>query len=190
MSLRNAFGEDVKDIDPLVSSAKSSHGDYQSNVAMVLSKQLKMKPAAIAEKVISALPFGSVLDRADVSGPGFINLHISDSLRSPTPARVVVDFSSPNIAKEMHVGHLRSTIIGDCLSKVLEFLGHDVLRLNHVGDWGTQFGMLIRHLKDTNPHSMATIGELDVKEAAATLNIGDLVEFYKSAKKRFDDEHS
>lgn len=121
-SLRNAFGDDVKDIDPLVSSAKSSHGDYQSNVAMVLSKQLKMKPVAIAEKVISTLPFGPVLDRADVSGPGFINLHISDSLvqrrllrnlqdgsrrfgiqRSPTPAKVVVDFSSPNIAKEMHV---------------------------------------------------------------------------------------
>jgi arginyl-tRNA synthetase len=133
MSLRNAFGEDVKDIDPLVSSAKSSHGDYQSNVAMVLSKQLKMKPAAIAEKVISALPFGSVLDRADVSGPGFINLHISDSLvqrrllrnlqdssrrfgiqRSPTPARVVVDFSSPNIAKEMHV--VRFVDIGQYVS--------------------------------------------------------------------------
>lgn len=85
---------------------------------------------------------------------------------------------------------MRSTIIGDCLSKVLEFLGHDVLRLNHVGDWGTQFGMLIRHLKDTNPDSLAIIGELDVKEAAAMLNIGDLVDFYKTAKKRFDDDQS
>ena len=93
------------------------------------------------------------------------------------PQRIIVDFSSPNIAKEMHVGHLRSTIIGDCISRILEFRGHNVLRLNHVGDWGTQFGMLIAYLRESYPQALTTANALD---------IGDLVDFYKKAKIRFD----
>lgn len=206
-SLGAAFGDEWKAADPLLFPAKATHGDYQSNVAMSLSKQLKLTPKDIATKIIDNLPYGDVLERADSSGPGFINLHLSNSfiqkrilrklqdesarcgiLKTATPQRVIVDFSSPNIAKEMHVGHLRSTIIGDCLSKVLEFLGHDVLRLNHVGDWGTQFGMLIRYLKETNPEMIRL--DLDTQAAAEQLNIGDLVEFYKAAKVRFDADPS
>ncbi|CCQ62460.1 Arginyl-tRNA synthetase [Crocosphaera watsonii WH 0401] len=97
----------------------------------------------------------------------------------PDSTQVIVDFSSPNIAKEMHVGHLRSTIIGDCIARTLEFLGYDVLRLNHVGDWGTQFGMLITYLKEVYP---------DALTQADALEIGDLVNFYKQAKKRFDED--
>jgi arginyl-tRNA synthetase len=134
------------------------------------------------------------------SGPGFINLKLSsDYLKNKVnhmlidssrvgiakvgnPKRIIVDFSSPNIAKEMHVGHLRSTIIGDSLSNILQFLGHDVLRLNHVGDWGTQFGMLIHYL-NTNKKMSAANDSDDVGVA-----IGDLVEFYKAAKKKFDED--
>ncbi len=94
-----------------------------------------------------------------------------------TPKREIVDFSSPNIAKEMHVGHLRSTIIGDSIARILEFQGHDVLRLNHVGDWGTQFGMLIAYLREVYPDALTTANALD---------IGDLVSFYRKAKQRFD----
>lgn len=202
-SLRVAFGDEWKSVDPLIFPAKAAHGDYQSNVAMSLSKQLKLPPKDIASKIIDSIPYGDVLERADSTGPGFINLHLSNTfiqrrilrklldestrcgiLKTATPQRVIVDFSSPNIAKEMHVGHLRSTIIGDCLSKVLEFLGHDVLRLNHVGDWGTQFGMLIRYLKETYPEMIRL--DLNTQAAAEQLNIGDLVEFYKAAKVRFD----
>eukprot|EP00607_Mallomonas_marina_P010406 CAMPEP_0182422034 /NCGR_PEP_ID=MMETSP1167-20130531/7613_1 /TAXON_ID=2988 /ORGANISM="Mallomonas Sp, Strain CCMP3275" /LENGTH=541 /DNA_ID=CAMNT_0024599737 /DNA_START=404 /DNA_END=2025 /DNA_ORIENTATION=- len=129
-----------------------------------------------------------------------LKIKLSDPLRlgiSPAthPQRVVIDFSSPNIAKEMHVGHLRSTIIGDCLARLLEFLGHDVLRLNHVGDWGTQFGMLIRHLKETAPDALkapeTATGEEKEKEKekdAISVSIGDLAQFYKDAKKHFDND--
>eukprot|EP00968_Pinguiococcus_pyrenoidosus_P027064 scaffold7351_cov259-Pinguiococcus_pyrenoidosus.AAC.16 len=103
--------------------------------------------------------------------------------------RIVVDFSSPNIAKEMHVGHLRSTIIGDCLARVLEFKGHDVLRLNHVGDWGTQFGMLIAFLKEQQPDFIASM-EADYDGAPVEMALGDLVEFYRQAKKRFDEDEA
>ncbi|KAL7568460.1 hypothetical protein ACA910_012171 [Epithemia clementina (nom. ined.)] len=101
--------------------------------------------------------------------------------KTPNPQRIVVDFSSPNIAKEMHVGHLRSTIIGDTLCNLLEFLGHDVLRLNHVGDWGTQFGMLVEHLRDEYPSALD-------RESAESVDLGDLVLLYKAAKKRFDED--
>ena len=142
------------------------------------------------------LPEGAFED-LEIAGPGFINMkfnrsYLSSAVRamasdddrlgvplSANPQRVVVDFSSPNIAKEMHVGHLRSTIIGDTLSSVLEFKGHDVLRLNHVGDWGTQFGMLVEHLKDDFPQAL---------EEGADVDLGNLVALYKKAKKRFDDD--
>lgn len=138
------------------------------------------------------MPQSPVLDKCDVAGAGFINIYLSRTYGAAAitsilvggivppvtqKKRVVIDFSSPNIAKEMHVGHLRSTIIGESLSRILEFLGHDVLRLNHVGDWGTQFGMLISHLEDRFP-DYATVSP----------PISDLQTFYKESKARFDED--
>ena len=185
----------------VAATAKPEFGDYQCNAAMVLAKRLKLKPREVAETLVSNLRIEDVVGKLDIAGPGFINFHLCDDyLRSRLtamskdserlgiakasfPQRIIVDFSSPNIAKEMHVGHLRSTIIGDSISRILEFLGHDVLRLNHVGDWGTQFGMLINYLKENYAESLSPSedGRINVK-------IGDLVEFYKAAKKRFDDD--
>jgi len=162
-ALKRAFGDQVADAKPMVTAAtKPEFGDYQCNAAMPLSKALKAKPREIAEKLVKELTpaLGGMFEEPEIAGPGFLNLRfkpeyiggrISHMLKDtarlgiPTvekPQRVIVDFSSPNIAKEMHVGHLRSTIIGDTLCRLHEFRGHQVLRLNHVGDWGTQFGML------------------------------------------------
>lgn len=196
-ALVTAFGLDLEGTDPvLVPTNNPKFGDYQANVAMSLAKQLKEKPRAIATKIVENLAIDDLCEPPQIAGPGFINLkfkteYLQDQLKAiypderlgvPTasPAqRIIVDFSSPNIAKEMHVGHLRSTIIGECIARTLEFLGHDVLRLNHVGDWGTQFGMLITHLRDVCPEAITESSSVD---------IGDLVEFYKQAKKRFDED--
>jgi arginyl-tRNA synthetase len=154
--------------------------------------------AAIVEQLQGQAAFTELCLEPQIAGPGFINLtlrpeRLADEvqLRLGDPrlgvppvqaaAPVVVDFSSPNIAKEMHVGHLRSTIIGDSLARVLEFRGHPVLRLNHVGDWGTQFGMLITHLKQVAPEALSTADAVD---------LGDLVAFYRQAKARFDDDEA
>jgi len=172
-------------------------GDYQCNSAMAISKlilkatQEKVAPTEVAQRIIENVPQNDIIKQMDVAGPGFINIHLKkefvysvldkilkEKVYPPgvgASKRVVIDFSSPNIAKEMHVGHLRSTIIGESLSRLLEFVGHDVLRLNHVGDWGTQFGMLIAHLEDEFPN---------YKEVSPP--IGDLQAFYKASKKRFD----
>lgn len=192
-----AFGQDLANTDPMVVPASNpKFGDYQCNVAMSLAKKLKNKPRAIATQIIEKLDITDICKPPEIAGPGFINItlkpeyievHLQQIIKderlniSPTknPQRVVVDFSSPNIAKEMHVGHLRSTIIGDSLARVLEFQGHDVLRLNHVGDWGTQFGMLITYLREAFPEALKT---------ADVLDIGDLVAFYRQAKKRFDED--
>ncbi|KAG7252769.1 hypothetical protein CRUP_021410 [Coryphaenoides rupestris] len=144
-------------------------GDYQCNSAMALAQILKssgqkVSPRDVAQKIVENLPENELIERTEIAGPGFINIHlkkpfVSELLRNlllngvqppllATRKKVVLDFSSPNIAKEMHVGHLRSTIIGDSMCRLFEFLGYEVLRLNHVGDWGTQFGMLIAHLQD------------------------------------------
>ena len=195
-ALVDVFGPEYADADPLlVRATKPEFGDYQCNVAMPLGKALKMKPRDIAASLVERLDVDPVFEPVEIAGPGFLNLRlretfiqeqlrrmVADKARCAVPRaepgqRVVVDYSSPNIAKEMHVGHLRSTIIGDCVSKVLEFRGHDVLRLNHVGDWGTQFGMLILHLRDQAPDALS--GEQE-------LLISDLVAFYKEAKVRFD----
>lgn len=190
-----AFG-DVADTDPLVAGTNNpKFGDYQANVALSLSKKLKMSPRAIAEKIIEHLQVDNISETPQIAGPGFINFTIkpaylatllgemqqSDRLgieKVQPPQKVIVDFSSPNIAKEMHVGHLRSTIIGDSIARILEFRGYDVLRLNHVGDWGTQFGMLIAYLREAYPDALTTADALD---------IGDLVTLYKKAKVRFDE---
>lgn len=192
-----AFGQDYAEVDPmLVLASNPKFGDYQSNAALGLSKQLKQSPRTIAEKIIQHLEIGDICLSPEIAGPGFINLtvkpeylekQINSIQRDPrlgilptkNSQRVIVDFSSPNIAKEMHVGHLRSTIIGDCIARILEFQGEDVLRLNHVGDWGTQFGMLIAYLREVHPEALTTANALD---------LGDLVTFYKQAKKRFDED--
>ncbi len=190
-----AFGDELAGTDPvLVPTTHPKFGDYQVNVAMSLAKRLKNKPRAIAEQIVANLDVADCCEAPEIAGPGFINLRLktdylqqqlarmqqSDRLNVPIakdPQRVIVDFSGPNIAKEMHVGHLRTTIIGDSLARILEFRGHDVRRLNHVGDWGTQFGMLITHLREVCPEAIAD---------DSTVDLGDLVAFYRQAKQRFD----
>ncbi|MDJ0509711.1 MAG: arginine--tRNA ligase [Crocosphaera sp.] len=196
-ALVKSFGEDFKDIDPQVTTARDlRHGDYQANIALPLAKKLGKNPREIAGIIIENLSLDEVCEAPTIGGPGFINLKIKPSYlqneltllynnphlgieKVKDSGGVIVDFSSPNIAKEMHVGHLRSTIIGDCISRILEFRGYEVLRLNHVGDWGTQFGMLITYLKEVYPDALTKANALD---------IGDLVNFYKQAKKRFDED--
>jgi arginyl-tRNA synthetase len=163
---------------------------------MSLAKKVGKPPRSIAESIVQHLDLADICEPPTIAGPGFINLTLKpayleaqlnaiskdDRLGVATtkhPLRAIVDFSSPNIAKEMHVGHLRSTIIGDCIARILEFRGQDVLRLNHVGDWGTQFGMLIAYLREKYPQALTTRDALD---------LGDLVEFYRQAKKRFDED--
>ncbi|XP_012511218.1 PREDICTED: arginine--tRNA ligase, cytoplasmic isoform X2 [Propithecus coquereli] len=179
-------------------SQQPKFGDYQCNSAMGISQMLKTKeqkvnPREIAENITKHLPDNECIEQIEIAGPGFINVHLRkdfvseqltnllvNGVRLPALGenkKVVVDFSSPNIAKEMHVGHLRSTIIGDSTCRLFEFAGYDVLRLNHVGDWGTQFGMLIAHLQDKFPDYLTV-----------SPPIGDLQAFYKESKKRFDTE--
>ncbi|HAE05706.1 arginine--tRNA ligase [Richelia intracellularis] len=194
-ALAAAFGQDYDGIDPiLVAASNPKFGDYQSNISLSLAKKIGQQPRAIATAIIESLNVSDICESPEIAGSGFINLRLktayveqqinimqADSrLGVPLtnkPQLEIVDFSSPNIAKEMHVGHLRSTIIGDCIARVLEFRGHNVLRLNHVGDWGTQFGMLITYLREKYPEALTTENALD---------IGDLVSFYKKAKQRFD----
>lgn len=197
LALEKAFGSEYKDTDPLVVPASNPQfGDYQANIAMSLAKQLKQPPRAIAESIVKNLDVSDFCESPNVAGAGFINIKLQPSYlekqlqkvyidprlgieRADCPQKIIVDFSSPNIAKEMHVGHLRSTIIGDCLARILEFRGHEVLRINHVGDWGTQFGMLIAYLKEAYPEALTTQDALD---------LGDLVALYRQAKQRFDSD--
>ncbi|WP_216922218.1 arginine--tRNA ligase [Synechococcus sp. CCAP 1479/9] len=191
-------------LDPQLGPAsKPEFGDFQANGALALARPLRLAPRAVATAIVDRLTadpdFGALCLPPEIAGPGFINLTLRPEVLAaevgrrmadprlgvePVPpggAPVVVDFSSPNIAKEMHVGHLRSTIIGDALARVLEFRGHPVLRLNHVGDWGTQFGMLITHLKQVAPEALDTADAVD---------LGDLVAFYRQAKARFDSDET
>lgn len=190
-----AFGADLVGVDPmLVPASNPKFGDFQSNVSLSLTKQLGQAPQVIAKQLLQHLDVAELCQPPSIAGPGFINLTLkpeyleaqlqiiqgSDRLGvlfAEPSQRIVVDFSAPNIAKEMHVGHLRSTIIGDCIARILEFRGYDVLRLNHVGDWGTQFGMLIAYLREAYPEALTTSNALD---------LGDLVALYRRAKQRFD----
>jgi arginyl-tRNA synthetase len=199
LALQAAFGAEYAEADPmLVPASNPQFGDYQANVAMGLAKKLSQAPRSIAQQIVDKLDVSAVCVPPNIAGPGFINFLLAPDylageirsihqdprlgvIKSSHPQKIVVDFSSPNIAKEMHVGHLRSTIIGDCIAKVLEFRGHNILRLNHVGDWGTQFGMLICYLQEVYPSALDTADALD---------IGDLVTFYKQAKIRFDDDEA
>jgi len=170
-----------------------SHGDFASNIAMMLAKPAGMKPRDLADRLIAALPADASISKVEIAGPGFLNFFqnsaaLAERLQRALAderlgvrkhgdlQRVIVDLSSPNLAKEMHVGHLRSTIIGDAVARVLEFLGDAVTRQNHVGDWGTQFGMLLAHLEE-NP-------------AAAESELADLEQFYRASKKRFDESEA
>lgn len=191
----------VADVEPLVAACTGKFGDYQCNNAMGLWSKIKGKetefkgPPAVGQAIMRNLPQSDIIESCSVAGPGFVNVKLSrnwmaqsiqrmliDGIDTWAPRlpvrRAVVDFSSPNIAKEMHVGHLRSTIIGDTIARMLEFSHVEVLRRNHVGDWGTQFGMLIEFLFEKFSNWE------DVNEAA----IGDLQEFYKESKKRFDSD--
>jgi arginyl-tRNA synthetase len=198
-ALTAAFGSEVAGVDPMVVLASNPRfGDYQSNVALSLAKQLGKPPRAIAEAIVQHLDITGICQPPTVAGPGFINLtlqpeYLEEQLNAiqtdpqlgvaPTknPKRVIVDYPSPNIAKEMHVGHLRPAVIGDCISRILEFLGHEVLRISHVGDWGTPFGMLIAYLQEAYPEALKT---------TETLDLGELSTFYRQAKKRFDEDEN
>ena len=174
-------------------SSRPEFGDYQANGSMAVAKGLRMAPRAFAENVVKQLVLGEMIERVDIAGPGFINIKLSAQWLSAQathalgderlavapaaqPQNIVVDYSSPNLAKEMHVGHLRSTIIGDAVVRVLEFLGHRVIRQNHVGDWGTQFGMLIAYIERLRSSDSAQLG----------MALEDLEGFYRSAKQLFD----
>ncbi|GBF91032.1 hypothetical protein Rsub_03887 [Raphidocelis subcapitata] len=195
----------LPDAEPMVAACNNSaNGDYQCNNAMPLFGRLKGKegapkaPRDVATAILAALPENGVLASTSLAGPGFINIRvagdyvatrINNMLQNgmgvwapPLPGpykRVIVDFSSPNVAKEMHVGHLRSTILGDTICNVLEFCGADVVRLNHIGDWGTQFGMLIQHMGEVTPGGLDAAGDQDVS---------DLMALYRASKARFDAE--
>lgn len=176
-------------------STRVEFGDYQINGAMGAAKQLKTNPRQLAQQLVELLDLNELADKVEIAGPGFINVtlkadwlaqqlsHAAADSRlgvseNPAPQTVVVDYSAPNLAKEMHVGHLRSTIIGDAVVRSLEFWGDKVIRQNHMGDWGTQFGMLIAHLEDKLAEGV------DLESVA----LADLEDFYRAAKKRFDDE--
>jgi len=184
--------------DPVV--RRSEHADFQSNAALALAKRARVRPADLAATVSEALrtDTGTPLAEVTVSGPGFLNLALTDPaiwqqvagrLGGPrlgigTPERgrrTVIDYSAPNIAKEMHVGHLRTTIIGDCLARVLGFLGAEVIRQNHLGDWGTQFGMLIQYLDE---HPEVTWHHDQLTEGTSTVSALD--SFYRAARAAFD----
>jgi len=180
----------------LAPSKKAGFGDYQANGAMAAAKIMKTKPRDLAQLILDQLDLSGVAEKLEIAGPGFINIHLDPTwlamqtvavLNNPrlgqapsaTPQNVVVDYSSPNLAKEMHVGHLRSSIIGDALVRTLEFQGHNVIRQNHVGDWGTQFGMLTAELE-----AALKDGDLDI----SSFHLADLETFYKASKKHFDED--
>ncbi len=180
----------------LAPSKKAGFGDYQANGAMAAAKATKTNPRELAQKILDELDLDDIAEKTEIAGPGFINIHLSTHWladqansvlsdehlgqdKAEQPQNIVVDYSSPNLAKEMHVGHLRSTIIGDALVRALEFQGHHVIRQNHVGDWGTQFGMLIAELEDQ-------LQDGEVAEFA----LKDLEGFYQQSKKHFDDDEA
>ncbi len=173
-------------------SNRPEFGDYQANGVMGAAKQLKINPRELATKVLEHLDLTGIAEKVEIAGPGFINIYLDNAWlakqtkailnqervqvkKTTQPQTVVVDYSGPNLAKEMHVGHLRSTIIGDSVARVLDFLGHNIIRQNHVGDWGTQFGMLIAHMTDQPDSELG-------------LQLSDLEKFYREAKIRFDED--
>lgn len=192
-ALRTALDVSITPEEALIRPSNRAGVDYQCNVAMGLAKKLGRKPREVAEAAVSNLDAGDLVAETEIAGPGFINIVLRDDflgsaltalLSDPRagvpvvdePRRFALDYSSPNVAKEMHVGHLRSSIIGEALRRLLEFIGHEVVPHNHIGDWGTPFGMLIEHLID----------EGWVADGAQAHAIGDLNGFYQQARVKFD----
>lgn len=180
-------------VEPLVrQSGKPEFGDYQANGAMGAAKKLGMNPREFAQKILDNADLNDIADKLEIAGPGFINIFLNQNwlanqasealqavnlgIKTANPQTIVIDYSSPNVAKEMHVGHLRSTIIGDAVVRTLEFLGNKVIRANHVGDWGTQFGMLIAYLEKME------------NEHASQMELSDLEAFYRAAKEHYDSD--
>ena len=173
-------------------SGKVQFGDYQANGIMPAAKKLGLNPREFAQNVLDKADLQDIAEKTEIAGPGFINIFLKNTwlaeninravqdpklgVHNPEKQTVVVDYSSPNVAKEMHVGHLRSTIIGDAVVRTLEFLGNHVIRANHVGDWGTQFGMLIAYLEKME------------NEHASEMELSDLEAFYRAAKKHYDED--
>ena len=173
-------------------SGKVQFGDYQANGIMPAAKKLGLNPREFAQNVLDKANLQDIAEKTEIAGPGFINIFLKNTwlaeninravqdpklgVHNPEKQTVVVDYSSPNVAKEMHVGHLRSTIIGDAVVRTLEFLGNHVIRANHVGDWGTQFGMLIAYLEKME------------NEHASEMELSDLEAFYRAAKKHYDED--
>ena len=188
--------------DPVV--RPSQHADAQVNGALALAKRLGRNPREVAADLVTALEVDDLCLTPEVAGPGFVNLTFrNDALarllagvadgragvrRAPESHVVVVDYSAPNVAKEMHVGHLRSTIIGDALARTFDFVGHTVIRQNHLGDWGTPFGMLIEHLIDTAGDGSGDVAS--VSAGAARTDVADLNAFYRAARAKFDGDAS
>jgi arginyl-tRNA synthetase len=189
-ALANAGAENTSAV--VKASARPEFGDYQANGIMGAAKKLKMNPRELAGKVLEHLDLSEIAEKIEIAGPGFLNIHLknewlaeraesalaSDMLnieKTSDPQNIVIDYSAPNLAKEMHVGHLRSTIIGDAIARVLGFTGHNVIRQNHVGDWGTQFGMLLTYME-----------ELGEDSAELSTQLSNLEKFYQAAKIRFD----
>ncbi|MHC5156619.1 MAG: arginine--tRNA ligase, partial [Planctomycetota bacterium] len=189
-------------------STDAKFGDYQANGVMAAAKKAKTNPRQLAEKIVAELKINGLCLPPEIAGPGFINLRLKDAFlterllamntdpdrlgidKTDSPQTVVVDYSGPNIAKQMHVGHLRSTIIGDCIARLYDFEGHTVIRQNHIGDWGTQFGMLCAYYDlefvwpeiEKRPDRPSPVLKND------ELHISDLEAFYQKAKKRFDED--
>jgi arginyl-tRNA synthetase len=192
-ALHTALGVDLTPAEALVRTSSRPGADYQCNVAMSLGKKLGREPREIAELAVRHLDAGDLLQAAEIAGPGFVNLKLSDEWLErqvasligddrlgvapvEAPRRIAIDYSSPNVAKEMHVGHLRTSVIGDSIARLLRFEGHEVIPHNHLGDWGTPFGMLVEHFLD--------------RGTSASQSIGDLDRFYQEARERFDSDEA
>lgn len=193
--LQEIVGDSAPEAD-VTQSTNEKFGHYQCNSAMKVAKELKISPRKVAEKIVEKWKPDGMVEKLEVAGPGFINITLTKEFLSremtqvaadcrlgvphlKKAKKVIVEFSSPNVAKELHVGHLRSTIIGESLARLFEFLGHDVMRLNHIGDWGTQFGMLITYLKEYEPEVLPGNKETD---------LSSLMNWYRESKKVFDED--
>ncbi|MEO6511371.1 MAG: arginine--tRNA ligase [Nocardioides sp.] len=198
-ALATAFGEEYADADPVI--RPSQFADFQANAALALAKRLGENPRAVAQRIVDALDLTGLAEAPEISGPGFVNVGLTttwighqvdgldDRLGVPRqqPQTIPVDYSAPNVAKEMHVGHLRTTVVGDALVRTLEHLGHTVIRQNHVGDWGTMFGMLIEHLLDVgedSPDAQLMVTDPNAFYAAANAEFQSDPEFATRARSR------